>query len=218
MWGTPERATGGEFWHVRAGMGADMNAPKPVDLPWLGQGTQARALQRVGPETQASCEDRPMTDTDACPMPGDGQAPPDGLIAELLAKVDNVAVVGASPNPERTSHQIAVWLMNNTPYQVFLINPTAIGEEIRGHGFYSSLADLPVKPHLVDVFRRPEHVPAVAAEAISAGAVGLWLQLGIVHEAAATAAQDAGMTVVQNRCIKVEYSRLAQQIDSHRLA
>lgn len=154
---------------------------------------------------------------DYCPVPHGDQAPPDGLIAEMLGRIESVAIVGASPDPLRTSHQIAVWLMANTPYQLFMVNPAAEGQEIRGHGFFPSLEDLPVRPHLVNVFRRPEYVPDVAADAIKVGAVGLWLQLGIIHQGAATAAMDAGLTVVQNRCIKVEYQRLQDQIEPHRV-
>lgn len=141
------------------------------------------------------------------------QAPPDDALVELLANARTVAVVGASPSDHRTSYSIAVWLMKNTPYEIYLVNPVAEGQEIRGHGFYASISDLPVVPDIVDVFRRDEHVPPVADEAIDVKAKALWMQLGVVHQEAAAKAKDAGLTVVQNRCIKVEYDRLRDQIE-----
>ena len=150
---------------------------------------------------------------DHCPMPASADAPDDDALARLLGRTTSVAVVGASPNPARTSHQIAVWLMENTPYEIFLVNPRADEADIRGHGFFGDLASLPVVPDIVDVFRAPDNVPDVAVDAIKAGAQTLWLQLGIRHDASALLARQAGMDVIQNRCIKVEYRRLAQQIE-----
>jgi predicted CoA-binding protein len=152
-------------------------------------------------------------DAEVCPMPSTADAPGDTELARVLARTHNVAVVGASPNPDRTSHQIAVWLMENTPYEVFLVNPRAEDQDIRGHGFFPSLADLPVMPDLVDVFRRPEEVPPVARDAIAVGAATLWMQLGIRNDEAAQQCLAAGLTVIQNRCIKVEYHRLRDQIE-----
>ncbi|WP_062069192.1 CoA-binding protein [Demequina sediminicola] len=150
---------------------------------------------------------------EACPAPTPQHIPDDSTLASALAQAQTVAVVGASPNDQRTSYAIAVWLMDNTPYQVFLVNPMAVGEEIRGHGFYSSLADLPVTPDIVDVFRRSEHVPEVADEAVEVGARMLWMQLGVVNDEAASTARSGGLMVVQNHCIKIEYARLREQIE-----
>ncbi len=150
---------------------------------------------------------------EACPAPLAAQAPEDDLLVDLLAKARSVAVVGASPSDHRTSYSIATWLMTRTPYEVYLVNPVAAGQEIRGHGFYASLADLPVTPDIVNVFRRSEHVPPVADEAIASDASTLWLQLGVVHGEAAAKAHQAGMDVIQNRCIKVEYERLRDRIE-----
>jgi len=152
-------------------------------------------------------------DQESCELPSAADAPDDAALIKLLARASTVAVVGASPDPARTSHQIAVWLMENTPYEVFLVNPRADEADIRGHGFFGDLASLPVVPDIVDVFRAPDNVPDVAVDAIKAGAQTLWLQLGIRHDASALLARQAGMDVVQNRCIKVEYRRLAQQIE-----
>lgn len=147
-------------------------------------------------------------------MPHDSHLPADDDLVDLLANVRTVAVMGASPSDHRTSYAIATWLMNETPYEVYLVNPKAVGEEIRGHGFYASLAELPVVPDLVDVFRAPQHVPDVADQAIEVGVAALWLQLGVVNEEAAARAREAGLTVVQNHCLKVEYSRLREPIES----
>lgn len=154
--------------------------------------------------------------TDACPMPTRAQAPEDDLLVQALASATTIAVVGASPDEARTSHQIAVWLMENTPLEVFLINPAAGESEILGHGFYESIADLPTPPDIVDVFRRPEYVDPIADQAIAATAQMLWLQLGVVNDAAVERAREAGLVGVQNRCIKVEYARLRDAISAAR--
>lgn len=150
---------------------------------------------------------------DACPVPSAQHLPEDDALVALLSRARAVAVVGASPSDHRTSYAIAAWLMARTPYEIYLVNPMAAGQEIRGHGFYDSLDELPVAPDIVDVFRRSEHVPPVAEEAIDAGAAALWLQLGVVHEESARLARDAGLTVVQNHCLKVEYERLRTRIE-----
>lgn len=150
---------------------------------------------------------------EACAAPTSDQAPSDDVLVELLAKARTVAVVGASPRDHRTSYAIAVWLMQHTPYEIYLVNPVADGQEIRGHGFFASLEDLPVVPDIVDVFRRADHMPTVTDDAINVGTGALWMQLGVVHDEAAAKAKEAGLTVVQNRCIKVEYERLRDQIE-----
>ncbi|WP_430867292.1 CoA-binding protein [Demequina aurantiaca] len=153
---------------------------------------------------------------EACPMPSAAQAPDDDLLVAALAGAKTIAVVGASPNDIRTSHQIAVWLIENTPLEVFLVNPAAGSAEILGHAFYESIAELPTPPDIVDVFRRSEYVDPVADDAIAADAHMLWLQLGVVNDAAIERAREAGLTGVQNRCIKVEWARLRNQIDAAR--
>lgn len=151
---------------------------------------------------------------DACPLPTVDQAPDDDVLASILARSHSVAVVGASPDPLRTSHAIATWLMNNTDYELYLVNPFGGDADVEGHGFYAALSDLPVAPDLVVVFRRSEDVPPVADAAIEADASVLWLQLGIVNDVAAAYARAAGLGVVQNRCIKVEYARLSERIEA----
>lgn len=153
---------------------------------------------------------------DACLTPVDADVPDDEELALALARTQRIAVVGASPNPARTSYRIAVWLMENTPYEVYLVNPAAGGEEIRGHGFYASLAEVPVPIDMVDVFRRSEHTPEVAAAAVDVGAKSVWLQLGIRNHDAMVTSRGAGLVAIQNRCIKVEYLRLERRIEEIR--
>lgn len=154
----------------------------------------------------------PAAAAESCSLPLVSQAPADDVLALILARSHAVAVVGASPNPERTSHAISTWLMNNTPFELYLVNPNAGDADIQGHGFYSSLADVPVAPDIVVVFRRSEDVPPIAVDAAAADAAVLWMQLGIENEIAAATARAAGLDVIENRCIKVEYARLRDQI------
>jgi len=145
---------------------------------------------------------------DACPAPTDQQAPDDAALAALLERTRTVAVVGLSPKPERTSHQVAAWLQDNTPFDLYWVNPMAAGQQVLGQPVYASLAELPLVPDLVDVFRRSEDVPPVVEAAIAVGAKAVFMQLGIVNKEAAAIASAAGLDVVQNRCLKVEYRRL----------
>ena len=123
----------------------------------------------------------------------------------VLRATRTVAVVGASANPSRASNFVATYLLAETDYEIWFVNPSA--SEILGRPVYPSLADLPAKPDLVDVFRRPADLPAVAAEAIDAGAATLWLQLGLSDTAVAERATAAGLAVVMDRCLKIEHAR-----------
>jgi predicted CoA-binding protein len=152
---------------------------------------------------------------DECFIPRTSDMPDDAVAVQILARATSVAVVGASPNPLRTSHAISLWLMENTPLQVFLVNPAADGE-IDGHAFYRSLADLPVTPDIVNVFRRAEFADEVVDQAIGADATTVWLQLGVVNDEAIAKARAAGLNAVQNRCIKIEYLRLRDRIEAAR--
>jgi predicted CoA-binding protein len=157
---------------------------------------------------------------DACVPPAifSDQAPPDAELAALLARTRTVAVVGLSPKPSRTSHGVGEWLQDNAHFELFWVNPMAEGQEVLGQPVFASLADLPVVPDLVDVFRRSEDVPPVVDQAIAVGAGTVWMQLGIAHAEAAARARDAGLDVIQNRCIKVEYARLRRAIGAARTA
>src|SRR5690348_12190901 len=92
-------------------------------------------------------------------------------------------------------------------YEIYPVNPTIAGQVVLGRQVYASLADLPVRPEIVNVFRRSEFVPEVAEQAIAIGADVLWTQLFVVNDAAAQRASDAGLQVVQNRCLKIEYHK-----------
>jgi len=124
-------------------------------------------------------------------------------IRQILADCKNIAVVGLSENPEKTSHMVAK-AMQDRGYRIIPVNPTAAGKEILGETCYASLKDIPEQVDLVNVFRRSEHTPEVAEQAVQVGARTLWLQLGIYNEEAAEIARRGGLNVIMDRCIKVE--------------
>jgi hypothetical protein len=125
---------------------------------------------------------------------------PDGEIRDLLAKAKTIAVVGLSDNPERDAYHVAEYLIKQG-YRIIPVNP--MYPEVLHQVAYPSLTAIPKgeRIDIVDVFRRAEEVPAIAEEAIAVGAGALWLQAGIVHNAAAQRAAAAGLKVVQNLCI-----------------
>jgi predicted CoA-binding protein len=123
----------------------------------------------------------------------------------LLRRSRSVAIVGASSNPARASYFVGTYLLSSSPYDVYFVNPMA--DEILGQPAYASLADLPVVPDIVDVFRKHDDLPGVAQEAVDVGAKALWLQLGSWNEDAAAIAEGAGLSVVMDRCIKIEHAR-----------
>lgn len=128
-------------------------------------------------------------------------------ILELLEKTKTIAVVGCSPKPERDSHRVAAYLQA-AGYRVIPINPRA--DEILGAKAYPDLASIPaeIEIDIVDVFRRPEHIPAVVDAVLDRGAKALWLQLGCANPEAEQRARDAGLEVVSDLCIKVEHRNL----------
>ena len=123
----------------------------------------------------------------------------------LLRRTRTVAMVGASANPSRASYFVATYLLSSSDYDVYFVNPAAT--EILGRPVYPTLAALPVKPDLVDVFRKPADLPGVLDEALEVGASTLWLQLGLWDEATAQRGQAAGLDVVMDRCLKIEHAR-----------
>ena len=126
-------------------------------------------------------------------------------IRRLLLGVKTIAVVGCSPKADRDSHQIAEFLVSKG-YDVIPVNPAV--KEILGRTCYPDVKSIPQKVDLVNVFRAPEHVPAIADDAIQAKAEALWLQSGIIHDAAAKKASDAGLYVVQDRCSRTLHTVL----------
>ncbi len=123
----------------------------------------------------------------------------------LLRRTTSVAILGASNNPARASYFVGTYLLSSSSYEVYFVNPRET--EILGRPAYASLADLPVVPDVVDVFRRHDDLPGVAREAVAIGAKALWLQLGSWNEEAAAIAEEAGLAVVMDRCIKIEHAR-----------
>lgn len=132
----------------------------------------------------------------------------DSDIERVLTQYRTVAVVGASPNPERPSHRVAEFLQNEG-YRVMLVTPK--GGEILGEAVYPDLSSIPEPVEVVDVFRRPEDVLPTAEEAIAIGAKALWMQEGIINEEAAEKARRAGLTVVMDRCMMKEILRHKEQ-------
>ena len=133
------------------------------------------------------------------------QNPPDATIREILAHPKRIAVIGCSADPSRDSHQIAKLLIH-LGHDVVPVNPEAAA--ILGRECYSSLADVPGAVDMVDVFRRSEHVAEIVEQAIDKRVKIVWTQLGVGDEAAAARAEAAGLTVVMDRCVAIEYRRL----------
>ena len=133
------------------------------------------------------------------------QNPSDQDLRKLLTDARTIAIVGASSNPERSSFGIMQKLLH-VGYRVFPVNPRET--EVLGQKAYPSLAAVPEKIDIVDVFRRAEETPVIADEAVAVGAKALWLQSGIVNEETAARAAAGGIKVVMDACIGVAHSRL----------
>jgi predicted CoA-binding protein len=128
-------------------------------------------------------------------------------LRQLLLDTKVIAVVGLSANPDRASNQVA-WYLHHQGYRLFGVNPACPEPEVFGVPMVASLAEVPEPIDIVDVFRRPEHTPDVARDAVAAGARVLWLQLGIRSDEARAVAEEAGLTYVEDRCVKVDHARL----------
>jgi uncharacterized protein len=127
-------------------------------------------------------------------------------IERILRETKSVAIVGVSADPLRPSHGVWQYLKSASDYALYLVNPTI--SEIDGEVVYPSLADLPVVPDMVDVFRRREHLHSVLSDTIAIGAKTLWLQLGLADDEVARDGAAAGLQVVMDRCLKVDHARL----------
>ncbi|MGH9404337.1 MAG: CoA-binding protein [Terriglobia bacterium] len=125
-------------------------------------------------------------------------------IRELLQRYKTLAVVGISPKPARPSYGVAAY-MRAHGYRVISVNPNA--ESVFGERCYGSLAEIPGPVEVVVIFRRPEFVPEVIEDAIRKGAKAVWMQEGITHEAAARRGREAGLAVVEDRCILKEHAK-----------
>jgi uncharacterized protein len=131
--------------------------------------------------------------------------PNDSAIRDVLTSAKVIAVVGHSDKPSRTSYQIAQFL-RKVGYIVCPVNPQV--QEIDGQPSYPSLKEVPSHIDIVNVFRRSEYLSEIVTEAIAINANTIWAQLGISDEAVAQKALDAGMNLVMDACIKIEYLRL----------
>lgn len=132
----------------------------------------------------------------------------DDEIDALLAETKTIAMVGASDNPGRASYGVMKFLQDRG-YRVIPVNPRITGEQVHGEFVWRDLSQIGDRIDMVDVFRRSEDVGEVVDQAIAAGAKSVWMQLGVVNEAAAAKAEAAGLKVVMDRCPKVEISRRA---------
>ncbi|MDB5315097.1 MAG: CoA-binding protein [Rhodospirillales bacterium] len=131
----------------------------------------------------------------------------DAEIRDLLLRTRRIAVVGASQNPARDSNHVSAFLISRG-YAVTPVNPGLAGQSLHGAPVAARLADA-TPLDMVDVFRRSEQAGAVVDEAIALGAKSVWLQLGVIDEAAASRARAAGVAIVMDRCPAIEWSRLS---------
>lgn len=133
------------------------------------------------------------------------QNPPPDQIRALLGEIRTIAVLGLSDNPARPSYHVAQY-MQQSGYRIIPVRPAQT--QVLGEKAYARLADVPEVPDLVDVFRAPEHVAGIVDECLAKGVKRLWLQEGVVDEAAAERARAAGLVVVMDRCLLKEHRSL----------
>ena len=131
----------------------------------------------------------------------------DEAIAQLLEQVKRIALVGASAKPERPSHRVMQFLLDEG-YEVLPINPGLAGQNLLGQTVYASLADLPTSVDMADIFRDAVSLADVTQDVVAAGIPAMWTQLGVVHSEAEQTASDAGLQLVVDRCPAIEIPRL----------
>ena len=132
------------------------------------------------------------------------QNPTPDQLRTFLAGVQTIAVVGLSPDPDRPSYSVSLYMQNHG-YRIVPVRPGA--GEVLGEKAYDKLADIPFKVDLVDVFRASRFVSTHVDEALAIGAPAIWLQEGVIDEAAAKRAKDAGLFVVMDRCVLKEHRK-----------
>ncbi|PIR21341.1 MAG: CoA-binding protein [Deltaproteobacteria bacterium CG11_big_fil_rev_8_21_14_0_20_47_16] len=137
---------------------------------------------------------------DVCELPVNNAS--DDEIRAILKDAKTIAVVGLSANPDKASYRVAKYLKDNG-YTIIPVNPTL--KEWNGIQAYASLSDVTQPVDIVDIFRRPDDIPAIVDEAIAMKAKVVWMQLELAHNAAAEKARAAGLKVVMDRCTKVEH-------------
>ena len=131
----------------------------------------------------------------------------DEAIAQLLAQVKRIALVGASAKPERPSHRVMQFLLDEG-YEVLPINPSLAGQKLLGQTGYATLADLSTRVDMADIFRDAASLPEVTQAVVAAGIPAMWTQLGVVHSEAEQNAVGAGLQLVVDRCPAIEIPRL----------
>ncbi len=136
---------------------------------------------------------------------------PDDLIRKILRETRTIAMVGSSANWNRPSY-FAMKYLQRKGYRVIPVNPKEAGGEILGETVYAALKDIPEQIDMVDIFRNSEAAGAVTDEAIEIGAKAVWMQLEVRNDEAAARAEAAGLTVIMNRCPKIEFGRLSGEI------
>jgi predicted CoA-binding protein len=137
------------------------------------------------------------------------ETPSDDLLRRLLREVKSFACVGVSPNPVRPSHYVARYLKLKG-YRVIPVNPGQAGQTLFGETVRADLSEVTEGADVIDIFRRSEAVPEIveAALAMPKRPRVIWMQIGVIHPEAAARAEAEGLTVIQNRCPKIEYQRL----------
>ncbi|MEO7277068.1 MAG: CoA-binding protein [Sphingomicrobium sp.] len=128
-------------------------------------------------------------------------------ITEVLATARTIAMIGASDRADRASHGVMKFLQGQG-YRVFPVNPQITGEHVNGEFVWRELAQIGVPIDIVDIFRRSDAADEAVEQAIFVGAKAVWMQLGVINEAAAAKAEAAGLKVVMDRCPKIEITRL----------
>ena len=131
----------------------------------------------------------------------------DEAIAQLLLQVKRIALVGASAKPERPSHRVMQFLLDEG-YEVLPINPGLAGQRLLGQQVHASLADLPTSVDMADIFRDAASLPEVTQDVVAAGIPAMWTQLGVVNVDAERTALDASLQLVVDRCPAIEIPRL----------
>ena len=143
-----------------------------------------------------------MTEKESCEFPQSN--PTDDEIRHILENYKTVAIVGLSDKPERDSYGVARYLKEHG-YTVIPVNPAR--SEILGDKSYPDLASIPQPVDIVDIFRKVEAIPGIVDEAIKIKAKVVWMQLGLAHNESAQKAREAGLFVVQSKCMKVEHAK-----------
>ena len=131
----------------------------------------------------------------------------DEAIAQLLLQAKRIALVGASAKPDRPSHRVLQFLLDEG-YEVLPINPGLAGQKLLGQTVHASLADLPTSVDMADIFRDAASLPEVTQEVVDAGIPAIWTQLGVMHSEAERTGLDAGLRLVVDRCPAIEIPRL----------